>query len=416
MAKFCVLMCGAALLACAACGSTAGSGVDGGGGGGGGDGGGGGGGAWTAMPLPDDMTDASHPVFRGGNDLVTGIHFATMNQGWIVTRGDNQSGGEGGAVFSADQHSVKDIAFSGYDTAISILGNVEFTGIEPTPSGYVAMTYASDVVHSDDGGATFAIEKNGDSPAGGSDLIGFRETAGKTILVGVEGVISTASSAPGPSASYTDIWAPNAIPPVPNPVPADECQGGPRGTGTPHTRESVYISEDGGFIAYTSNPGGAPELCISHDGGQSFTPTELTVPSGDEDVPSRGVYFTTATNGILWWGDQFGAGPYIQRTTDGGATWSDVALPSNLTSTSVELHGGFFAPDGMHGWITGYDAEARVPLLLATTDAGATWSTVDEGLAAAVDAAGGDKLYCGFALDATHYWVGGARGVVLAHD
>lgn len=204
------------------------------------------------MQLPDDMSDANHPVFRQGNDLVTGIYYASMDQGWIVTQGDNQSAGEGGAVFLADQHSVKSIAFSGYDTAISILGNVEFTGIAPAPSGYVAMTYASDVVHSTDGGATFAIEKNGSDPAGGSDLIGFRQTAAGTTLVGVEGVISTSTSAPGPSAVYTDIWAPNAVPPVPNPVPADECQGGPRGTGTPHTPDSVYISADGQFIAYTS--------------------------------------------------------------------------------------------------------------------------------------------------------------------
>ena len=69
----------------------------------------------------------------------------------------------------------------------------------------------------------------------------------------------------------------------------------------------------------------------------------------------------------------------------------------------------------MHDWITGYNLSTSAPLLLATTDGGSTWTTVGAGLTAAVTASGGDKLYCGFALDATHFWIGGASGLVLAH-
>jgi hypothetical protein len=64
--------------------------------------------------------------------------------------------------------------------------------------------------------------------------------------------------------------------------------------------------------------------------------------------------------------------------------------------------------------------EARVELLVAPAGRGHVQDELVRVLglqpvAAAVTAAGGDKLFCGFALDATHFWIGGARGLVLAH-
>ena len=42
----------------------------------------------------------------------------------------------------------------------------------------------------------------------------------------------------------------------------------------------------------------------------------------------------------------------------------------------------------------------------------ATWTTV-AGVGAAVDKAGSLKLYSGFALDATHVWLGGDAGLLM---
>jgi hypothetical protein len=381
-----------AVLLVSACGTTDG----------GGDGGGGGGG-WKAMPLLDEGS-----VTRADNDLVTGIYFSSPDDGYVVTQGDEGSFGDGGAVFKTSGSEVKSIAFSGKDGGPSLLGSIDFVGVDPTPNGIVAFAYSADTIESTDHGATFTIEKDGNL-AGIEPLLAFRETGNGTTIVRETGVVSTTSSAPGPSASFTDVWAPNGDPPTPNPVPSDMCQGGPRGTGAPVTRSSVYVSSDRQTIAYTSAPDFDPQICISHDGGSSFYPTLLTVPDGAEDYPPTGIAFANATTAITWWASQSETGKaYIQRSTDGGMTWTSVALPSDIASHTLELPGGFFAPDGMHGWIVGYDHDSSHALVLTTSDGGASWAPES------VDSE--HKLYSGFALDATHVWIGGERGTLLARQ
>jgi len=353
------------------------------------------------MPLIDDGS-----VQRADNDLVTGIYFASADDGYVVTQGDMGSFGDGGAVFKAGATAVKSLAFSGKNGGPSELGGVDFVGLQPTPSGIAAFAYSADLVASTDHGATFAIAKNGDL-AGIEPLLGFQQSASGTTVVRDTGVVSVSSSAPTASATYTDVWAPNGDPPTPNPVPANECQGGPLGTGAPVTRSSVYVSADRMTIAYTSAPAMDPQICLSHDGGHSFTPVLLAGISGDATTPPTGIAYANATTAITWWASTTYPGEsYLQRSTDGGATWQMVALPPDIASHSLELPGAFFAPDAAHGWIVGYDHDTSKAVMLATSDGGATWTTE------AVDSE--NKLYTGFALDATHVWVGGAAGTVLA--
>jgi len=199
---------------------------------------GGGGGTWKAMPLIDDGS-----VTRSDNDLVTGIYFASPDDGYIVTQGDMGSFGDGGAVFKASGSEVKSIAFSGKDGGPSLGGGVDFVGIDPSPNGLITFAYSADVIASTDHGATFSIVKNGNL-AGIEPVLAQRQTASGTTIVRETGVVSTTTAAPGPSASFTDLWAPNGDPPTPNPVPDAMCQGGPRGTGAPVTRSSVYVASD----------------------------------------------------------------------------------------------------------------------------------------------------------------------------
>jgi hypothetical protein len=370
---------------------------------GGGTTGGGGGGAWKAMPLLDDGN-----VTRSGNDLVTGIYFASPDDGYVVTQSDMGSFGDGGAVFKTSGSEVTSLAFSGKDGGPSESGGVDFVGVDPTPNGIVAFAYSADVVASTDHGATFTIVKDGNL-AGIEPVLALRESNSGTTIVRETGVVSTSPSAPGPSASFTDVWAPNGDPPTPNPVPADMCQGGPRGTGAPVTRASVYVSNDRQTIAYTSAPNFDPQICISHDGGSSFHPVLLTVPDTADSVPPTGIAFANATTAITWWASQSAPGnAYIQRSTDGGMTWTTVALPSDVASHELELPGGFFAPDGTHGWIVGYDHDSSHALVLSTTDGGASWASES------IDSE--YKLYSGFALDATHVWIGGQAGTLLARQ
>lgn len=204
---------------------------------------------------------------------------------------------------------------------------------------------------------------------------------------------------------------------MPDPVPADECQVGPRG-GVPVQRTRVYVSPDGNFIAYVASPDFDPQVCVSSDGGKTFYPKLLPGVAADAQgsTPS-GVTFANATTGIAFWASSIYPGlGYVYCTTDAGQTWAKVDLPSDVAQTSIELASAFFAPDGAHGWIVGYDYDSSTALLLRSDDGGATWKRSSGDLASKVAQAGGGKLFTGFALDADHIWVGGEYGVLAASD
>ncbi len=351
---------------------------------------------WTAIPLVNDGATQ-----RVGNDLVSGIMMTAADKGYVVTQGDGDSFEDGGAVFAVTGSAVS-LAFSGKHGGPSLAGTIDFTGLEQTPTGVVAMAYSADVVRADSADH-FVVEKNGNL-GGIEPVIGYRETASGVTLVRETGVVSTSPQASGPGASFTDVWAPDASQPIPAALPANECQGGPLGAGAPVLRSSTYIGN--GLIAYTAAPSFDPQICISKDGGRSFFPSLLVVPDDASQNAPSGVMFSSAMNGITYWGSTT-ARPYIQHTTDGGKTWTSVALPTAVASHGLELEGAFFAPDGQHGWTVGFDHDAHHALGLSTTDGGATWALVS-GL-------GDAKLYSGFALDATHVWIGGDHGTLLTH-
>jgi hypothetical protein len=372
--------------------------------------GGGIGGPWTALSLIND-TSTDRTVQHQGNDLVTGFYFESPDKGFVVTRQDGLLNTRGGAVFRADRNAITSIAFSGDDNLARPdgrhNGSIAFVGLERTPGGYIAMAYASETIASDDGGATFTLRPNSvEDRFGIETVLAHQVTATGTTIVRETGIVSVSNAPPGPTAIYDDIWSPSL-----EPQPAALCQAGPRGSNATTPRNSTYVSGDRRFLAYASRPAAQPEICISTDGGVSFTPHPLNAPSDATSFAPTGVTFASATTGIAWFASRT-AGAYIKRTTDGGTTWNAVAIPSELASSDIELPAGFFAPDGQHGWLAGYDYTAGEALVLSTTDGGAGWGRVTD-VAAAVAAAHGDKLRSGFALDATHVWLGGDRGVVL---
>ncbi len=373
---------------------------------------------WTIVPLIDDETNPDSIVYHAGNSLVTGIHFASLDQGVLVVTGDNQTFSDGGAVFGATQKEVTDVRFGGDGTGLCLLGTVDFQGIVKTSDGYVAMAHACDLISSKDGGATFGIEPVGvGEPFGIEQILAFRESGSGAMLVRDTGVVSRTTTKPGPNAIWDDSWAPRAIPPIPDPVPADQCQSGPDSQNVPAVAQATYVSQDGQFIAYTASPDYDPQICISTDGGVSFFPKIL--PGVAEDVlfaPPTGVVFTSATNGITWHATNIYPGAaYIYRTTDGGETWAKVELPAEVASKSLELKHAFFAPDGQHGWLVGYNYDNSIALMLKTSDGGASWKLSGGDLAAKVSDAGGGKLFTGFALDEHHIWVGGEYGIFAAN-
>jgi photosystem II stability/assembly factor-like uncharacterized protein len=64
-----------------------------------------------------------------------------------------------------------------------------------------------------------------------------------------------------------------------------------------------------------------------------------------------------------------GASGHILRSTDGGATWELVKLPSQARLNGIPTLTGIHFPDAQHGWIVGHDA-----IILQSEDGGRTWT------------------------------------------
>ncbi len=102
--------------------------------------------------------------------------------------------------------------------------------------------------------------------------------------------------------------------------------------------------------------------------------------------------------------------PVILATSDGGATWK--AQDASGAGNDAELR-SVTSTDAAHGWAVGYAvgrAPLGGPLVLATSDGGATWKAQDAS-SAGMDA----RLDSVTFADATHGWaVGAAGGTVRA--
>jgi hypothetical protein len=373
---------------------------------------------WTAIPLLDDMTDTNNTVTRSDNDLVSGIYFNSIDDGWVTTRGSQGSFGDGGAIYKAKSKSLTSLLFSGHRDGLCQLGGIDFQGIDKSPDGFVALAYACDVIASHDGGKTFTIARN----EAGTDLgieqtLAMRSTSTGTIMFADTGYIDTAPTAPGPTADWTTVWAPEAVPTTPNPVPAADCQV-KETNAQPPERTVAYVSPTGDLMAYVAATSDqVPIVCVSKDGGKNFLPGTLpNLPADSMDFAPNGVVFASSTVGITFWGNgTYPGAAYIYRTTDGGTTWKAATLPA-AKSKPVDFYSAFFAPDGMNGWITGFEETSSTALLWKTTDGGATWVASGGDLAAKTANAGVPKIYTGFALDANHIWVGGDYGILMAND
>jgi hypothetical protein len=372
---------------------------------------------WTAVALLDDMTDPQNTIVRSGNDLVSGIYFASLDDGWVTTRGSQGSFGNGGAVYKAKSTSLTSILFSANQTVPCLGGNMDFMGIDKSPDGYNILGIACNIVASHDAGKTFAVVANDAASFGIEQTLAMRSFSGGTMMFADTGYVATSTDAPGPTSTWTTIWAPEASPSVPMPVPTDECQTIQKNA-QPAERTVAYVSPDAKLVAYVTATGAQePIVCVSKDSGKSFFPRSLpNFPTDATDFAPSGVVFASSAVGITWWADNiYPAGSYIYRTTDSGDTWTSVALPTAVAGKAIELTSGFFAPDGTNGWLVGYDYDASSALILRTVDAGVTWTKSGGDLATKVDGAGGGKLYTGFALDAYHIWVGGDYGVLMAN-
>lgn len=121
-----------------------------------------------------------------------------------------------------------------------------------------------------------------------------------------------------------------------------------------------FLDQNTGYIA-----GGTFEMMVlkTTDGGNNWT--QLTMPAYFQRL--KGMYFTSASNGFVVGGDQFGGGTgRIYHTTDGGNSWNDVS--SGVTNYFNDIH----FTDASNGFI----GCATNGVLLKTSDGGQNWTSI----------------------------------------
>lgn len=113
-------------------------------------------------------------------------------------------------------------------------------------------------------------------------------------------------------------------------------------------------------------PGASNSVALSIPGGQSVA---VTIPFGPRTLWVE-TSDTTATSG---------GAQAIERTVDGGRTWSDVTPPGLSVSGSTHYLEGLVALSPTRAWLTygGFSSSSR-PILETTGDAGRHWSRVGE--------------------------------------
>jgi hypothetical protein len=354
------------------------------------------------------------PSGHDADDVVTGIYYSSATQGVVVSAAGESA--STGAVFNAAATSITGTAFDtmGNPSAGGVLGGLDFDGVIGTPTGFMALTQECDAVLGDSSGHVTDVAQS----ANNGDVHAALVRGSATTLV-TDSVIATAPSAPGSSAAYSVVFAPPpATPTVPDDFPATDCQEPPL---LAEVMATAAISADGQTIAYVSASlaDNVPEVCVSTNGGSVTTFTELTGVTSEGAVAPSGIAIPNPASParmITYYASQ-DADPgedYILVSTDSGKTFGSNVIPSSASGKRWEFDYMFFAADGMHGWLVGLDGTDDAnptSLALVTTDGGNTWSADSTGLAQASTS----RLEAGFALDATHVWVGGEGSTVLAY-
>ena len=422
-------------------GTGGGGGVAGGGGGGAGGGGGsgtaGGGGSgggstsgaatngiFTAMPLPDDTSDPNNTISHS-TDIVSAVYYDTATHGVVATsQGETAGLDTGGGIFVASGTAIIKQTYSGHQTSSDGSENdVSFHDLLAVGNNtIIASTVLQDFTISSDNGATW---KHTTPYTNGADLDLANLEAAAPMPTGSgwwimtdDAIWTTGGSLATPSA-WTTVWDPEATPTVPFPLPAAPSCQTTVDPATPYQLPNrlAYISPDGSTIAYPLRL--VSGICVSNDGGATYIEHDLpNAPvdgDGDQYGPT-GLAFTDKLHGWTYFGEDLeDASAFVYYTVDGGVTWTAGTLPAALLAAGakVSLRDAFFAPDSKTGYIVGYKGNEVSPLLLKSTDGGKTWSDISASLAGIGNIAAPQKLFSGFALDATHVWIGGENGVLL---
>ncbi|MEW5740145.1 MAG: hypothetical protein AB1938_14535 [Myxococcota bacterium] len=430
-------------------GSGGGTGGSGGGAGGSGGGGGGGGGAGGGAGTSGWRKFQPPPEYSSSSVYVYGI-YCTAADKCVVAVGTG--GSRGGAVHALGATAWGERLVDGdyEDGPLGALtgqvGDFGFLGFVPSRTVLVARVTSSRIIVSAIGDitskASWSAVKTGTVAGGsfGGNATLTLQSASDTdwVFANNNGFVYSATQAPSESTTWTQLWAPTSIPPVPADFVAQYtadktlCDWDISTTAQPYPSQSFWAAQDLSVLIHPAyglnqnswrelNNGEAmygalkPGVCISTDKGRHFYFKELPENLNVSSPGPFGVTCLDKDTCFAFNGTQFQANSYIYFSTDASqgktSTWTKATLPANFaTSTDITISALFFAPDKTHGWAVGNNS--RRPMLLRTVDAGRTWTDISGQVASLADS----DLVNGFALDANRIWITGRYGFVGTTD
>lgn len=386
--------------------------------------------ASTSASSGDPTEDDGGPVAgwhvvtgTSADERVTGIHCASASGCAVATEYH---------LYAIDSTSVSSTLLTSDNelgSMVGILGEPAFLGfsrvgdrliarLDAAGHGFISAT--GDFLEP----ASWTVETLGTTPGDfalnaqygfGSDASGWLHFA--------HNLTYRAPSSPGPETVWTQVWSPQANPPVPadfaerRAIDPTLCTSDPGYSEAPRPTQAVHVASDLAIVLSPANAlnqatEDATGVCISTDGGLNYHLAPLV---GVESVNGPTALHCVAPDHCLVGGGAayVDDSVYIYTSSDApsGATstWVRATIPAYTNGTTA-LRQFFFAPGGTHGWVVGANGNAA-PLLWSTTDGGATWTDASGSVAALTS----ERLWAGFALDETHLVVGGEHGVILSN-
>jgi hypothetical protein len=377
---------------------------------------------WVRLELtndPGNFDDDHGGIFGSNADQVTSIYFESLDRGFVGTVASGVGALYRASAQSIEQKLVTDDVLADVPGA---LGDFGIVSISRTTSGYVATLDTSGAVllSTDDGDSFQIVETN--LPYGLASVESMVQSDTGWTVVGGEAVTTMTDALPSAGTLWTELWAPEGAPPTPNPIPAGGCIDRPASRYVDELSAHTYVSPDRQLVAYAPRGQYADVdvLCISHDGGVFFT--EVSLPHFNDEanvIGASSIVFLDEQVGFATTNDSnFGSGgsASIQKTEDGGVTWSRTSLPAVVATDTMEFRVVFFAPGGVVGWALG-TFNNETAMVLKTEDGGDNWrlalanTALNAGLNELTTNFG--RMQSGFALDEDNIWVGGDHSALL---
>jgi hypothetical protein len=382
-------------------------------------------GALIATGARSQSTEFRVIKLPGQNERVTAIH-CTNSKACVI--GTDASGPS--HIYSSDGQKITGTLVTGdsaFGEKVGTLGTIGFLGFSKVEDRLIAhLKGSSEGFLSAKGDFTQASSWTTDliGTASGFDF-GLNQQMGVGLKDGrwvhfIMSYVLESTDAPGKGALWTPIWSP-VDPSFPKNFAElyqkdkSLCIAEPGAAAAPKLVQPAHVAANLSVVLYTSGSSqrardrssGEAGVCISTDGGKRF---HLIAFKGvrSDDGPA-GVTCISSDRCFAYSGIRDTKFIYATSNASQGkdSSWAATKLPA-LKEASV-INNIFFAPDGKHGWAVGSIASSS-PLVLTSNDGGESWKDAS---ASARAAAPNARLHSGFAVDATHIWLGGEKDTLL---